>query len=322
MFLSEKYSLSISGHRDIEFVDIPLNTDVPLYIDPALLAAGTDVYAKSAWKSVQSFFYLLFDYCSKENFQGISDLLPHVGESNETHLGLSRKYPVGKGASKKILLPILRDMIEKGLFTKRFIQEPNDLLVFAPNFSEDRMSDVIFNIIRDIACIFTIEQCVKHGIPLDTEYGYSRYHWRPISRSWGVNEWPIPLDTRGHPVVLLPKTIVSKSYLYRASWYLQHFVLSYRQKVHFDAKSHLCHETLDSKGNFSIKPPYKKEIRQEEVNGRVIKDYISEVTLSHPQLIEDFRKTMDKQRMTTDQTLSNAELDAIVYKSGDFKIGA
>ena len=315
MFFSDLFSLNISGHKDIDFVDIPLNTDVALYIDPTLLAAGTDQFSISAWSAVKSFFHLLFECCRLEDHVNINNLLTYVGEANETHLGLSKGIPSGKGASKKILLPILRDMMRRGFFKDGLLLDPHDLLVLAPNFSEDRMSDVIFNIIRNLACMFTIEQCVKHRILLDPEPRYSKPHWEVGRKNWIIGEWPVPYDQCNRPIVLIPKRVVRSSYSFGVSAYLQHFILEYRQEKHFALKTSLCREAKDKNGNHTIKQPYKKDVRQAEVVGRNVKDYVSEVTRECPSLITAFRNEVERQRGKADLTMSNIELDATVYRT-------
>ena len=322
MNFSKYFSINVSGHKDIDFIDIPLDTDVALYIDPALLAAGKDPFSKSAWDAVKSFFYLLFDYCRKEDYEGINYLLTYVGEANETHLGLSRGYPLGKGASRRILVPILSDMIKRGFFSDGLVLEPHDLLVFATNFSEDRMSDVIFNIIRDLACMFTIEQCVKHRVNLESELKYIKPHWSTNQKRWVFREWPVPYDHNLKPIVLLPKTIVRRSYAYGVNFYLQHFVLEYRQRVHLVNKSKLCREGKNGKGIIELRPPYKKDIRHEEMVGYSVKDYVAEVTIEYPLLIGGFRNEVNNLDRKEELAMSNSELNTIAYNSPAQPYGA
>lgn len=47
--------MDITGHADIDFVDIPVNTDVRLYVDPERIALSQNPYAEAANLCIEDF---------------------------------------------------------------------------------------------------------------------------------------------------------------------------------------------------------------------------------------------------------------------------
>ena len=70
MYLSDYIKDGRKGHANFEFVDVQLDSDNRIFIDPAVLENATDEWSVNANNCVQSFFDCLFvfqlflNYCN------------------------------------------------------------------------------------------------------------------------------------------------------------------------------------------------------------------------------------------------------------------
>lgn len=109
-----QFKLGITSHRQIPFVDIAVDGDIPLYLDSDLISADRSSVGLGAMQSINTFFDVLFDACRKRDYPLIGQLLSFAREPNETHLGLSQGLSHGKGSTPKLLLPIFKRLIDLG----------------------------------------------------------------------------------------------------------------------------------------------------------------------------------------------------------------
>lgn len=75
------------GHREIDFVDIDLNRDTLLFIDPSLIDIKRNEWAQKAARCVHSYFDELYDAYKEKNIQKQYRLYSYAHEINSTKLG-------------------------------------------------------------------------------------------------------------------------------------------------------------------------------------------------------------------------------------------
>ena len=62
--LSDHFRLEAS-QNELDFVDIPLDTDIPLFVDPYALGLETDAWFRECSELVMGFFQHLIDACQR-----------------------------------------------------------------------------------------------------------------------------------------------------------------------------------------------------------------------------------------------------------------
>ena len=72
------------------FVDVVVNDDNLLFIDPILLETARDRWCQGANAIVQSFFNAFYEAYRTKNQVKKEELLSHAGEQNGTRLGYGR----------------------------------------------------------------------------------------------------------------------------------------------------------------------------------------------------------------------------------------
>lgn len=302
--------LHIESHREIDFVDVPVNTDIGLYLDPALIEAGSDSFSRWCSDGIDSFFDTVFRACAAEDLQTLRYLLGHSEEPNESHLGSSQRRSMGRGASLHILLPVFSDLIRQGLFARGVVTDPNDICVLAPNFDQDRMSDLLTNILRNQLSEFTIDRCRKLGIPMEgVRHGYC---WEEGDGSWACRNWRCPV-VDGKPVLLVPKTFVSRSYHMGIESYIRQQLLTFLQDEHLANCSPLCHRHERKDGSVVISKPTKEEVRRTDLAGVSGKRAAASFAREHSDSLRQFNATRRARFLETDFSLSDRELDMLLY---------
>lgn len=308
---SAQSNLGITSHSQIPFIDVPLDGDVPLYLDPDLISADTSPVGVQAGRSINTFFNTLFDACRQRNYPLIWQLLSFAREPNETHLGLSQGLSCGKGSTPKLLFPIFKHLIDLGCFDDGLITLPSDVMLWTPNFERDRMSDLLVNIIRQDLFMFTIQQFSHYGLPVPAaeDRPYRGYYWSTDQFRWCLaSAWPA-LTVKGFPVLLVPKSFVCQCPLASPGRYLQKHILRYRQERHLDEQSPLCPTKQDKAGQIIFLKPPKKLIRATEIGSGSSKDYIRRYTVENPKLLSDFHN----ENLHNAHQLTDDELDYVVY---------
>lgn len=134
--------IAVSSHADIDFVDVRVDADTALYIDPERIALSQHPFAIMADEVINDFFAVLCRAAAAHNEVDMYHLLSYGREPNETHLGLSSSHSCGRGTTPEILMPIIKSMISMRLFENKLITQLVDLQLWTPNFHYDRLSDL------------------------------------------------------------------------------------------------------------------------------------------------------------------------------------
>jgi hypothetical protein len=85
------------AQSQLDFVDIPVETDIPLFVDPYALHISSQDWLRECGNSVVEYFQTLIDQIRKGNKKSALELLDNFHEPNETHLGFSSSRPSGRG---------------------------------------------------------------------------------------------------------------------------------------------------------------------------------------------------------------------------------
>lgn len=219
-YVSDYWNKGIKGHLNYAFVDVVVNDDNLLFIDPILLETARDRWCQGANATVQSFFNEFYEaYRTKDQVKK-EELLSHAGEQNGTRLGYGRGDN-GKGNTKQGLLNIFSplDSILQDIST---IKKAEDLAVLIPDFAEDGLSDLLTNVLHDQLNQFTSEQMKKYGIESNSLLSFwtwdkENFCWKEIERpSYCIN---------GKELLVVPKHIVRKKYLFSTSQYFNRIIL-------------------------------------------------------------------------------------------------
>lgn len=326
--VTERFSISLS-QEDIDFVDVNLESDALLFLNPTLFGELVDTdLSKKVNQQVYSFFETVLNFYSINNKKEALKLFNQSGETNAVHLGYS-KTNKGKGASEKALTKLFDTVFASKVLENRVLSNPISLVLFVENFAEDRMSDLVISILKKELVEYTLAQAILHNLPIEIdEINYGKY-WDASTRSWKILKNRYIKDQKGKPIIFMPKQIVSKKFGFSAKNYLSKVIFEWRQSKHSEELSNLCEIKKDSNGKIiKVKPPSHSTLKKIEIDkiygvkrGKT-KKYILDKTIDNPGLLNQFfEQHMDEAVKRNGNILSDQDITSIIEETeSDIKI--
>ena len=152
-------------------------------------------------------------------------MLSHAKEENATRLGYGRGNN-GKGNTADGLMEIFKplEQLVKNINT---IKTPVDLTILTPGFAEDRLSDLLTNILHEKLNAFTVSQLKKYGIECNTIRRF--WTWNMMGSKWAEVEKP-SYSIDGQEILLVPKWIVRNRYLFNINQFFSKIILERYQE--------------------------------------------------------------------------------------------
>jgi hypothetical protein len=286
---------------ELDFVDVLVDTDIPLFLDPFSLKIGEDGWSKECNNLVVGFFQELIDAMRSGNEARAHELLTNLHEPNETRLGLSKGSPAGRGVGRKQAMSLYSAFEKSKAVKTGLLSDLSDCELFIEGISHDKISDVTINIARRKLVQFTQQQCRKWGVKMER---------RPTGPYWhdGAKEWRSGYDDvpvyNGQPIILVPKEAVRyRMVIDDRDYYDKHVIEYYREE-------YIQQENVNSGASLT------KVLR----GGRRVTK--KELKVEHPFSKENLRKFSEDHPAVLRKYKKQAEDDvrAGTYKPSDSKI--
>lgn len=278
MRVSKYYSLGRKQYG-LDFVDVDIETDIPVYIDPK----GVELYP-SEWGDrcvslIHDFFSTVLMHIKNNDNKAIA-LLKVLREPNEIHLGLSKGKSRGRGLGTKYAEKIWSSLSKSKAVKTGLLQDLEDMILMIYGVGSDLISDISANIIRGALIEYTQGQCALHDIPMidDVDSGPL---WNPISKLWFSELVKLPMPNN-QKLILVPKSIVRLSINYEANHYYRHYLLEHLKASEYEANSNLVHLLKNGKSRV-----YIKDLKEKYGTG---KKAIVELSDKYPEVFEKYKK--------------------------------
>lgn len=284
MRISQSFQLGRTQH-ELDFVDIDPSGDIPLFLDPYFLSTRNDPWSIEATGTIRSFFQYLIELLSVGNLAEGQRIFTHLGEPNETCLGMSKGPPSGRGVGPENTNELLERIVESRAIETGLVADIEDCIVFVDGIGKDKLSDMTTNIIKRHLITYTQAQCRLWDIPLQGDVP-SGFFWERRHRDWqNIHTEMLVINSR--KILLVPKGTVSYSQGYTPDKYHQHFVLNFLQHEHLRLNSALVKRVRRKDGTERVYVT-KKDI--EEYEAPLSKAFLREFTANHPQVFAEFRE--------------------------------
>ncbi|HEX3569474.1 MAG TPA: hypothetical protein VHU44_01480, partial [Acidobacteriaceae bacterium] len=137
---SDFFGLS-KNQAQLDFVDIPIETDIPLFVDPYALHVASEEWLRECGNDVVSYFEQLVDKIRIDDQRAVLQLLDNFHEPNETHLGLSSGKPSGRGWGRNQSNQLLAVLKNSTAVTSGSLGDLGDYEMFIPGIGPDKISD-------------------------------------------------------------------------------------------------------------------------------------------------------------------------------------
>lgn len=297
MNISTNYDIGLQ-QPFLNFVDIKLNQDNPLFVDPRLIEINKNSLSLKMQKRIEVYWAELIKAAKANDLNRLKRILGGLKEPNETRLGYSSDKPVGNSVAD-VLKKNMIDAIQRNKAVKTgILSHFCDVEFFIEDVSSDRISDITTKIIKDVLIEFTQKECIKHDIPMkkviqDDVFDYS-------SAKWISKKVDLPVNL-GKPIIFVPKNIVRLENVAG-----QNFQCFYRFAIrNFISK--------DSKMLEDISPSGKDgRILLKDVKSAypISKESISNWQLKYGSMLVDFKSDLLNNRISI---LSDRDLMSVIY---------
>ncbi|MBN2619358.1 MAG: hypothetical protein JXR64_13700 [Spirochaetales bacterium] len=176
--LTEYFSNELGDFEDIEldFENITMEHDTRKFLSPSIIKNSYSIFFYPIKERIASIINKVVQHIRNERKDLAVEILQLNKELNDTHLGYSSCYAQGNGIGEDVAR-FLVDAIEQGGFLNEdFPNNLDNLKLFVPFLSHDRISDLVTNLSRDILIEYTQKQCELFNIPLVID-NRDVYYW-------------------------------------------------------------------------------------------------------------------------------------------------
>jgi hypothetical protein len=280
MRVSEHFKLE-RHQAELDFVDVDIYGDVPLYIDPRALRLLKTPWGTEAVALVQDFFTAVLEAIRhNDSAEGIR-LLQGLHEPNETHLGLSKGKAKGSGLGRGLARAVYDSLsASDAIKSEGMLEDLEDTALLVEGIDRDRISDITTNLIREPLIRYTEDICAYYSIPLKAGIS-SGPLWSPSQQDWVQEFVRLPITQQGGKLLLVPKSIVRKKMDFDPGNYFNDYVLDFLAEAEISAGSSLVHLLKDKTPRV-----YKKELKKKYGKGKAA---AVAITKKHPEILDGFR---------------------------------
>ncbi|MER6220959.1 hypothetical protein ABT189_10235 [Streptomyces sp900105755] len=205
MHVSEFYNLGRT-QPTLDFVDVDIENDTPVYIDPSTLKKLSDDWALQCMEMLGTFFYSVLDGINHGDQGRVKELLIRLQEPNETHFGLSKGKSRGRALGPYLVRRICDNLSVSRAAQSGLLEDLEDTALFIEGIGKDIVSDITTCVIRGMLISYTQAISSMYGIDL-VEGVHCGLAWDPRRREWEETYTRLPI-AGGKPLLLVPKVIV------------------------------------------------------------------------------------------------------------------
>jgi hypothetical protein len=271
---------------ELSFVDIDLTLDTPLYIDPYALTTSDDEWSIQCHQLVVSYFEtILLAIKNNDNVKG-TRLLSHLGEPEETRLGVSQPGNKGRGIGHHQAAEMFKALKDSKAAKSGLLEDLSDFALFIRFIGRDKISDMTTNIIRGALITYTQTQCELLGIPMRNVT--SGFYWDIAAQDWRQSYVNLPICNE-KKVILVPKYTVRYQVSVDHAVFRSKFVLEFLQEEHTRPGDSLLTTIKNKKGQIIREQVYIKDV---DAHYPKSKDFLADFASKHPDVIDSYRDSL------------------------------
>lgn len=199
--LSDYYNIPLL-QSDVDFAIPFMDEDIPLYVDPFLLWKSPSQMDNMLHNGILSAFNNLGRmYMDGKSNEAVTNLVL-LSECDEVGLGFS-KTRRGRTISNDVAKDILELFKTIPQIQQYGFRHFEQIQLLVDQISKDRVSDISCSLIKSFLIDYTIDQCLKYGIPLQSVEIY-RYDYKRFKIVKEGVKLPINEESK-QPLLLVPK---------------------------------------------------------------------------------------------------------------------
>lgn len=269
------------SQAELDFVDVPLHTDIWLFIDPFAVGQRVDPWSQKCHGTLVTFFQKVVDHIRAGRLEEARELLSHLQEPNETRFGLSKKRPAGAGIGPHQAQQLFDALKDSSAVKTGFLSSLEECELMIEGIGRDKISDLTTNIIRGHLVEYTQEQCKLHGIATQTVALGPCFD--PDTFEWQSKHVDLPV-WKDKPVLLVPEALSRLGIAYDHQKYYRHYVLNYLKAEEAGARSSLVKTLKNGK-----RVVYKTDLQRKYP---CTKEFLYQFSKDHPEVLQKYRNDL------------------------------
>jgi hypothetical protein len=263
----------------LDFVDVELSRDTPLYLDPYAIEIRDDDWSSRCGDHIRSFFNEVMTALRAGNNQRALQLLGNLHEPNETFLGQSTGRPAGRGVGDHKAQQFANALVNSRAFATGLLSDISDAELFIFGVGPDTISDLTTNVIRGLLAEYTSSQCDLHGIETHPVSSIGPA-WNIQAARWESRRFMLPLYNR-RPILLVPKFSVRFRMAIDSQEFYNHHMIEHLRSENLRSGSGLVHTFKDGS-----KTVYKNAVKELHP---FVKDDLATFARNHPEVLDAYK---------------------------------
>lgn len=282
----------------LDFVDIPLHTDIAVFLDPVAIKSLNSVWGHELSSLLQTFFEAVLLHIKNSEHDKAIELLSGLAEGNEFHLGYSKGKSQGRGFGSESAELTWEALVKSKAAKSGLLEDLEDTALLIEGINTDKISDAVCNILRGPLIKYTQDMCKYYGVPL-TQNVVSGRIWDANLKKWEDNYVDLPMTSEGK-VILVPKILVRRDITYKYDSYYRDYLLPAMQEEHLQNNSSLV-QVLKNK----TRRVTKKDLMAKYGSNKLA---VVEQTLKRPNVLKVYKEEKSK---TVDSPMTQKEFQKI-----------
>lgn len=292
----------------LEFIDVDIDGDAKLFVDPAAVRKHSDRFATEAVAIMDSFFGELVTAAQSKHAARVRDLLNGFHEPNETRLGLSVDEPQGKALGEELVKQLADALMRNRAVQAGALIGIEDLTAMIDHIAYDRTSDVTTNLLRPVLSKFTVKIAKKYGIDGRLEsVDAEGQTWDVSKKAWVDRKITALVPRANKPLLLVPRGFVRYTMLHDPGIYYRNAVIPFlRDQEVNDPKSRVAFVSPSGRNKgerTALRKDVKKLARKKYGHGD--KAVNVGATEQYPEILERFHERIAEKQVFP---MSDAEL--------------
>lgn len=283
--VTEHFNLGAT-QSGVDFVDVDIDGDVPVYIDPASLRVQSGTWVNACVATIQSYFEELLTAIRADDDVRIWNLIAPLQEPNETHLGVSQGKSRGRslGGAKKAK-ELISNLQRSKAAKSGFLRDLEDTALFVDGIDRDIISDITTCIIRQQLVEYTQGQCRFHDIRMRPQT--SGHVWNAAALQWDEDQFTDLPRAADDVLLLVPKSIVRVKLSAEKGEYYRGYLRPYYEELELGRPQSEFVAILKDKRRKILK-------KKLDLTLGTTKSDLTRHTERFPQALEAFKKAVDE----------------------------
>ena len=147
MLVSKYFKLNRT-QATLDFLDIHIDKDIPVFVDPTALRALKTDWGHHCVSLLQNYFSSVLAAIREGHNERAKSLLSCLNERNEFHLGYSKKKSRGHALGPASAEDIWKSLSKSKAAGTGLLTDLEDAVLFVDGVGPDMLSDAVCNIIR------------------------------------------------------------------------------------------------------------------------------------------------------------------------------